>query len=192
MRNKYRCGLCGESGHYRQTCPKRGQVKSATISSSRNWAVLYPDRARESRKRNWAKHREHRLVERKLFRDKAYLNNPKETWLSDTFRAARCRAKKLGLPFDKQIPDLELPDVCPVLGIPLNYHAQLGKHSPNSPSLDRIVPERGYVASNLRVISNRANMLKNNASLAEMRCILADREIISSIGSGESQEFPFP
>lgn len=51
-------------------------------------------------------------------------------------------------------------------------------HRPNSPSLDRIVPERGYVAGNLRVISNRANTLKNNATIDEMRLVLADLERI--------------
>ena len=200
---KYRCGVCGETGHYKQTCPQRKQNylpsqlssiestrrrksyldnKNAVIDASKSWALLHPDRVCESRKRHWKKHSARVLQERKLRRDEAYLRNPKETWLLEIFRAARVRAKKAGFPFDNQVPKLALPDVCPVLGIPIIYHAQSGKHSPNSPSLDRVVPARGYTSSNVRVISNRANTLKNNASLNEMRLVLADMERIAGCG----------
>ena len=47
---------------------------------------------------------------------------------------------------------------------------------PDSPSLDRIVPELGYVKGNIRVISNRANHLKSDATLEEHRKILLDAE----------------
>jgi len=38
-----------------------------------------------------------------------------------------------------------------------------------SPSLDRIVPEEGYVDGNVRVISDRANRLKGKRGLEEIR-----------------------
>lgn len=43
-----------------------------------------------------------------------------------------------------------------------------------SPSIDRIRPELGYVPTNCRIISNRANTLKNNATAQEMALVLAD------------------
>ena len=98
--------------------------------------------------------------------------DPKGTWLKDAYRCALSRAKKRGLPYDKDLPDLELPDVCPVLGIALVYFNGNGRLQPNSPSLDRINPLLGYVASNLRVISFRANKLKNDASVDEIRAVL--------------------
>jgi hypothetical protein len=190
---KYRCSLCGQPGHYQPTCPKREidpaaskererlrkayqDNKSSVLSASKQWKQLHPERVKESQQRFWSKHRKRVIQERKQAREESYRLQPKETWLLETYRSARSRAKRWGLPFDNQVPKLELPDVCPVLGIAIIYHAQLGRMSANSPSLDRIDPALGYVASNLRVISNRANTLKNNASLDEMRLVLADME----------------
>jgi hypothetical protein len=42
----------------------------------------------------------------------------------------------------------------------------------SSPSLDRLVPALGYVIGNIHVISNRANTLKNNASIKELECVI--------------------
>jgi hypothetical protein len=44
-----------------------------------------------------------------------------------------------------------------------------GRRSGSSPSLDRIIPERGYVPGNIRVISDRANRLKGGRNLNELR-----------------------
>lgn len=78
---------------------------------------------------------------------------------------ARIRANDKGLPFDITIDDVVIPDVCPVLGIPLRRN--VGKAGPNSPTLDRIIPEKGYVKGNVRVISYRANQIKNDGSMEE-------------------------
>ena len=92
--------------------------------------------------------------------------DPKGTWLKKTFGRAKARAKRRGLPYDEKCPDLEMPDVCPVLGIALIYpNALKNKRSSNSPSLDRLENPLGYVAVNLRVISFRANALKNDATV---------------------------
>ena len=99
--------------------------------------------------------------------------DPKGTWLRKIFVRAKARAKKRGLPYDDKCPDLELPDVCPVLGIALVYpNAFKNKRSPNSPSLDRLENPLGYVALNLRVISFRANALKNDASIEELEAVI--------------------
>jgi hypothetical protein len=99
--------------------------------------------------------------------------DPKGTWLRKTFGRAKARAKKRGLPYDGKCPDLELPDVCPVLGIALVYpNALKNKRSPNSPSLDRLDNPVGYVALNLRVISFRANALKNDATVNELEAVI--------------------
>ena len=49
----------------------------------------------------------------------------------------------------------------------------------SSPSLDRIIPSLGYVKGNIRVISFRANTLKNNATLSELELILEDAKKIN-------------
>ncbi len=40
------------------------------------------------------------------------------------------------------------------------------------PTLDRIIPSRGYVRGNIAVISFRANFLKRDATLDELRKII--------------------
>lgn len=82
-------------------------------------------------------------------------------------QGARRRAEKYGLPFDLTEEDIEIPDVCPALGIPLIQAT--GRATDNSPSLDRIEPEKGYIKTNVRVISNRANVLKRDATWAELK-----------------------
>lgn len=81
--------------------------------------------------------------------------------------SARDRAKKHGILFDLDHTDISIPDVCPVLGIPLVRNT--GGARPNSPSLDRIVPTRGYTAENVQVLSQKANVMKNDATPDELR-----------------------
>ena len=83
--------------------------------------------------------------------------------------AARNRAKTLGLPFDITEEDIVIPEVCPVLGIPLRFATDA--RDAHSPSLDRIRPAEGYVRGNIAVISWRANNLKGDGSAEELRRI---------------------
>lgn len=78
------------------------------------------------------------------------------------------RASELGLPFDLDLSDLIIPDTCPILDIPIFRNT--GKHGPssNSPSVDRINPSLGYVKGNVWIISQRANVMKNDASFKEL------------------------
>lgn len=67
------------------------------------------------------------------------------------------RAKKENLPFDLDPSDLaNIPDQCPVLGIPLikTKLERLGA-TDNAPSVDKFIPELGYVKSNIHIISYR-------------------------------------
>ncbi|HET7111705.1 MAG TPA: hypothetical protein VFI41_12605 [Gemmatimonadales bacterium] len=89
---------------------------------------------------------------------------------------ARMRAKRQGVPCTIQESDIVVPATCPVLGIPL-YPSAGGAPGPNSPSLDKIRPDDGYVAGNVRVISHRANILKNSATLAELEAVLRDARL---------------
>lgn len=85
----------------------------------------------------------------------------------EMFSAARRRAKRRGTVFSLTRDDVPIPLVCPILGIPLVRKKGKGP-SPNSPSLDEIVPGRGYVRGNAQVISNRANTMKNCGTLEEL------------------------
>lgn len=79
------------------------------------------------------------------------------------WESAKGRATRKKREFNLELSDIIVPDVCPVLRTPMQQ-----------PSLDRINSNKGYIKGNVRVISNRANLLKNNASVAELELILAD------------------
>lgn len=84
---------------------------------------------------------------------------------------ARVRAREAGLPFTITKEDLVIPSNCPILGIPLFPARGRRGGGDNSPSLDKIIPERGYVPGNIIIISNRANRLKSDATMEELRDI---------------------
>ena len=79
----------------------------------------------------------------------------------------RQRAKKLGLDFDLTLEDIVVPKFCPILGIELR-HGFKDSSRECSPSVDRILPEKGYVRDNIQVISYLANRMKNNATLEQL------------------------
>lgn len=85
--------------------------------------------------------------------------------------AARHRAKRKKLPFDLTPNDIVIPEFCPVLGLKLK-HGENG-WAATSPSLDRVIGELGYVKSNVRVISWRANRLKLDGTVEEFERITA-------------------
>lgn len=77
-------------------------------------------------------------------------------------KRAKARARAHRLPFNLTPDDVTIPATCPVLGITLRT-AGIGG-ADDSPSLDRIVPQLGYVPGNVAVISNLANRIKSNAN----------------------------
>jgi len=113
----------------------------------------------------YLKNNKEKIAEKK----KLWCQNNKE---KELLRSARRRAREKDLPFSIVEEDIKIPDVCPVLGIPL--FSGDGHMIDNSPNLDRIIPEKGYVAGNVRVISQRANRIKSNATVEELRAVLKD------------------
>lgn len=90
--------------------------------------------------------------------------------------AAKKRALSKGVPFDIDNDYIRsiVPECCPVFGMPLEWSVQRSDSIgalPNSPSLDRIVPERGYVKGNVWIISHKANSIKNDASHEELKLV---------------------
>ena len=66
---------------------------------------------------------------------------------------------------------------CPLLGIELTYAAYKGATCPiNYATLDKIDPAKGYVAGNVQILSHRANSIKNNATLEELKLIAKNWE----------------
>jgi len=81
---------------------------------------------------------------------------------------AKYRAKKEGVTFNLCAKDITIPELCPIFGFPLVAGVSSTAGTRNSPSLDRIIPEKGYVKGNVWVISQRANRIKNDATWQEL------------------------
>ena len=83
---------------------------------------------------------------------------------------ARERAKKLGVECTITKEDIQIPDRCPVFGFILERGN--GRKKDNSPSLDRIDNNDGYVPGNIVVVSWLANRLKSNATMDQLKAIV--------------------
>lgn len=107
-----------------------------------------------------------------------YHENKLDTWVYRNMHAWSIRAKEKGVPYSLQASDLmdantgELPVSCRIFPhINLDYCA--GPDQRLWASLDRIVPELGYVSGNVWIISKAANTWKSNGSNpAERRRII--------------------
>jgi len=112
--------------------------------------------------KNNRKYKNQRLAIAKRFRE----NNPIKALLINK----RAWCKRHHVSFDLTEESINIPAVCPVLGIPLIWGG--GIKSDYSPSLDRFDPYGGYTIDNVRVISWRANNLKSNGTIKEFELIL--------------------
>ena len=87
----------------------------------------------------------------------------------DKWRRKRQEAGRLGIEFTLDFCDVIFPTHCPILGIELEYEAETAQEG--SPSFCRINPKLGYTKENVRIVSWRANRIKNNGSSEELRKI---------------------
>lgn len=77
----------------------------------------------------------------------------------------RSRARRFKIPFSITYLDIPIPEFCPILNIKLFKNHKI---SFNSATIDRIVPELGYIPGNVIVISCKANQIKNNGTPDEI------------------------
>lgn len=131
---------------------------------------------RRAAKKHYAKHKEKRKAAQRQWvinnkdRSNAYLRKYNETHpKSRMLRSARQRAREKGIEFRLTEEDIVIPEICPVLGIPLTRYS--GNRSGGSPTLDRRDNSLGYVPGNVFVISHRANRLKADSTIEEILAI---------------------
>jgi hypothetical protein len=109
-------------------------------------------------------------------KDREDYRNPENTFFRQ-FHHRRQVAEKEGIPFTITFDDLEKPEFCPILGVKLNYGCSTGVNGkqtrdPNKASIDKLIPELGYVPGNVFIISWRANKLKSDMTINELEKIL--------------------
>lgn len=94
------------------------------------------------------------------------IHNPESYILKRTKQSARNRK----LEFNLTIEDIVIPEVCPILGIPLVM--SLGRATQATPTVDRIDNSKGYIKGNIGIISRHANSCKCNMTIDDVRNLL--------------------
>lgn len=159
-----------------QTDPEYRERKKAIAKAARDkdkdrrrlWAQTYRDSHREAVKataREWYQSKPD--DERQDYAKSKYYKDLARSM----YQNAKGRAKRNGIPFEIVLEDVVVPTHCPVLGLELVWRKGDGRMNDSSPSLDRMVPDRGYVPGNVSVISWKANRLKSNATTAELQAV---------------------
>lgn len=158
--------LCGKIVEYSAHSVKRGHILSCGCRRFRTYKKEKLCSKCKKPSDGLTKHGNTRSVCKACFNEKqkAYYRKNPVIYLLNTCRA---RCKKNGVFFDLNKEDIVIPDKCPVLGIPLEFGTH-GFHE-NSASIDRLDPEKGYIKGNVTVISFRANRIKCDATLEELK-----------------------
>ena len=177
-------------------CSRCKKIKNVSEFSFRKDTGKYRSECKECRRKEYRENKNVR--EQVLNRAKEYYQNKKEEVLikrKEFYRenvkkkmlySAKIRAKKKNIPFNLTEEDIFVPEFCPILGIPLKVSDQIP--TSNSPSLDRIIPEKGYVKDNIVVISYKANTIKNDSTIDELKKIVDFYEKLLSNNGEENVE----
>jgi hypothetical protein len=179
------CGAC-KAMHPRKAFGKSSH-ESTGLANACTDAVAIRNRLSHARNREANNARHHALrAGRKAGPDA-------QAWAVKHLLAdAAGRASARGLAFNLTAENLHQPTHCPIFGCELVYQAK-ERRQDNSASLDRVDSSRGYTVDNVWVISWRANQIKNDATLDEMKRLVAAMEQKAAgrlLDGVEHNEFP--
>ena len=136
------------------SCKKKLSKENFRKINRSNWQGLYPQ----------CKSCENTLMQAR------YINNPIPQMLSN----AKIRAKQKGVDFNLTSKYLKkiFPknNKCPITGLnfQFGYKNKEKINKNNSPSLDRIIPSKGYVEGNVMVISDLMNRMKQDSTYEDI------------------------
>lgn len=135
------------------------RCRDCVTVTNKKWATENKDRQLETRRKG--SHRRYMAIR-------------ESQWHVNATRRLKTSSKKRGLKFDMKPIDLldpntgSLPEFCPIFPhIRLDYAAGVDRRA--WASVDKIVPELGYVTGNVCIISLAANRWKDNGSNAAER-----------------------
>lgn len=116
------------------------------------------------------------------------------------FQEAKIRARQKSVPFTITLKYLRgaANDYCPVFKHKFLWGRSglgRGKTTGNSPSLDRIIPELGYIPGNVIFISHNANRIKSNATEKQIYAVAdwlheARKEVLKNVATQQFASIP--
>ncbi|PPD55499.1 MAG: hypothetical protein CTY12_00555 [Methylotenera sp.] len=167
---------------------KHGHISEKLVSSATCLECIKLDSAKR-RKEKWPvvhetykRYTKNNKIRVNHIARKCYMNKDKNVRTTTQFERRQAnyanyllsrvkgRAKHNNMEFDITIDDITIPEVCPIFGIPLSFNKNHNRD--NTPSLDRVDNSKGYIKGNVQVISMRANRLKSDATLSELRALI--------------------
>lgn len=83
------------------------------------------------------------------------------------YHRIKARSKTKNIEFNLELEDIVLPKKCPVFKKDFIYGDTNWTYS-----IDRIDNSKGYIKDNIQIISNRANRLKGDFSIEELKLIV--------------------
>lgn len=163
------------SEYYKQYYEKnKDSIKLKQKELGKLWRASHKEELRDKSRKYYIENKD-RILERtgknsydKYHHDPSLAVQKQQEWKRNNMerylvQSARARAKKYGIPFEITHVDLVVPLRCPYLDIELSPFSGW-----STPSLDKIIPELGYVKGNVQVISTLANTMKNQASIDQL------------------------
>ncbi len=142
------------------SCKKKSAANNAIA-----WAKQNPDKMKGFQKKYYDSHPDVIAGKIEYRRKQMKLDIPLRM-----FYAAKARAAKKGIKFTITKEDIIIPAKCPVLGMVLKISEDAA--CDHSPSLDRVIPAKGYTLGNINVISHKANTMKSNGTLEELEKVV--------------------
>lgn len=101
--------------------------------------------------------------------------------LNKLLSAAKNRSKSKNLEFDLDLPYLvslwnASDGACVISGrkFDLSNYGKFGQVNPNAPSVDRIIPEKGYTKGNIRLVTYHVNVALSEYGLDGLRSLASD------------------
>lgn len=161
------CNLCNKEPALSNFKGKSGKCRECRNFILRQQRLVVKDKINEKNREQYIKHKDRfRKTQKKYEQKKAILERTdKIRHAKYLIQAARARSRRLKLQFSITYLDIPIPECCPILGIKLYKN---NKISYNSATVDRIIPEKGYIKGNVMVISCKANQIKNNGTPDEI------------------------
>jgi hypothetical protein len=154
----------------------REQNKERIIEANKRWRKANTEKIKEYnrtyRLRPEALTQKRKRIEDSLISDESYR-------IRYLLIGARNRAAKRGMDFDSGLLEAllraGLPVLCPCCNLKIDY-ANLSRTNGKQPSLDRMDNKKGYTVANVKIICFRCNILKNAATITDIKNILAYME----------------
>lgn len=109
------------------------------------------------------------------------LSEEARIWRRKKIHEINKRSRKAGIKNKLKQDHIPVPETCPIFGTPLIYKSIDGLFDPNYASIDRIDPNKWYEDGNIRVMSVRANTLLSDATIGELKAIVAFLEECSQL-----------